>query len=176
MARPARIDLQSFQQELANRLASKTAAQVESSRLGLACGGERFLIRLGDAAEVVAVPSIAAVPLTQPWFLGLANVRGNLFSVVDFAAFVGREAIVAHGTGGQSRLILFGPRAGDLKAGIVVQGVLGLRNLAELTATPPEPDAPAWYGQRWVDGDGGTWQEIELPRLVVDPAFLRVGL
>ncbi len=176
MARPARIDLQSFQQELANRLASKTAAQVESSRLGLACGGERFLIRLGDAAEVVAVPPIAAVPLTQPWFLGLANIRGNLYSVVDFAAFIGREAIVAHGTGGQSRLILFGPRAGDLKAGIVVQGVLGLRNLAELTATPPEPNAPAWYGQRWLDADGGTWQEIELARLVVDPAFLRVGL
>ena len=66
MARPARIDLQSFQQELANRLASKTAAQVESSRLGLACGGERFLISHGDAAEVVEVPPIAGVPLTQP--------------------------------------------------------------------------------------------------------------
>ena len=73
-------------------------------------------------------------------------------------------------------MILFGPRAGDLKAGIVVQGVLGLRNLAELTATPPEPNAPGWYGQRWVDADGGTWQEIELARLVVDPAFLRVGV
>ena len=35
MARPARIDLRSFQQELATRLASKTTAQVESSRLGL---------------------------------------------------------------------------------------------------------------------------------------------
>jgi twitching motility protein PilI len=176
MVRPARIDLQSFQQELANRLASKTAAQVESSRLGLACGSERFLIRLGDAAEVVAVPPIAGVPLTQPWFLGLANIRGNLYSVVDFAAFIGRESIVPHGAGGQSRLILFGPRAGDLKAGIVVQGVLGLRNLAELTTTRPEPNAPAWYGQRWLDADGGTWQEIELAQLVLDPAFLRVGV
>ena len=174
MVRPARIDLQSFQQELANRLASKTAAQVESSRLGLACGGERFLIRLGDAAEVVAVPAIAKVPLTRPWFLGLANVRGNLYSVIDFAAFIGREAATAQSA--QTRLILFGPRAGDLKAGIVVQGVLGLRNLAELTATAPEPGAPAWYGQRWLDADGGTWQEIELAPLVVDPVFLRVGL
>jgi twitching motility protein PilI len=176
MARPARIDLQSFQQELANRLASKTAAQVESSRLGLACGGERFLIRLGDAAEVIAVPPIAGVPLTQPWFLGLANIRGNLYSVVDFAGFIGRGAAVPHGGGAQSRLILFGPRAGDLKAALVVQGVLGLRNLAELTPAPPEAKAPAWYGQRWVDGEGGTWQEIELAQLVVDPAFLRVGL
>jgi twitching motility protein PilI len=176
MARPARIDLQSFQQELANRLASKTAAQVESSRLGFACGGERFLIRLADAAEVVAVPPIAGVPLTQPWFLGLANIRGNLYSVVDFAGFIRRETVVAHGAGGQSRLILFGPRAGDLKAGVVVQGVLGLRNLAELTPAPPVAGAPSWYGQRWVDADAGTWQEVELTQLVVDPAFLRVGL
>lgn len=176
MARPARIDLQSFQQELANRLASKTAAQVESSRLGLACGEERWLIRLSDAAEVVAVPPIAKVPLTHPWFLGLANIRGNLYSVVDFAGFIGRDAVIPHGTGGQSRLILFGPRAGDLKAGIVVPSVLGLRNLAELTPAPRAADAPAWYGQRWVDADGGTWQEIELVRLVVDPVFLRVGL
>ena len=176
MVRPARIDLQSFQQELANRLASKTAAQVESSRLGLSCGGERWLIRLSDAAEVVAVPQIAAVPLTQPWFLGLANIRGNLYSVVDFAAFHGRDSVIPHGTGGQSRLILFGPRAGDLKAGIVVQSVLGLRNLAELTAVPPVSEVPAWYGQRWTDANGSTWQEIELSRLIVDPAFLRVGL
>jgi twitching motility protein PilI len=175
MTRAARIDLQSFQQELATRLASKTTAQVESSRLGLACGGERWLIRLADAAEVVAVPPIADVPLTQPWFLGLANVRGNLFSVVDFAGFLGRGGAAPHGSGSQSRLILFGARAGDLKAGIVVQGVLGLRNIAELKPAAPEPNAPAWYGQRWDDA-GGAWQEIELARLVEDPEFLRVGL
>ena len=86
MARAAKLDLRTFQQELATRLATKTAAQVESSRLGLACGGERWLIRLADAGEVIDVPPIVPVPLTQPWFLGVANIRGNLFSVVDFAA------------------------------------------------------------------------------------------
>ena len=136
MARPARIDLRLFQQELATRLASKTTAQVESSRLGLSCAGERWLIRLADAAEVVAVPPLAAVPLTQPWFLGLANIRGNLYSVVDLAGFLGRETVVPHGTSGQSRLILFGPRAGDMNVGVVVQSVLGLRNVADLTPIP----------------------------------------
>jgi twitching motility protein PilI len=176
MPRAARIDLRSFQQELATRLASKTAAQVESSRLGLSCGGERWLIRLADAAEVVAVPTLARVPLTQPWFLGLANIRGNLFSVVDLALFLGRESATPHGAGSLARLILFGPRAGDLKAGVVVQSVLGLRNLAELERAPPLPDAPAWYDQRWTDRDGGAWQEIDLARLAADPAFLRIGL
>ena len=176
MARPARIDLRLFQQELATRLASKTTAQVESSRLGVSCAGEQWLIRLADAAEVVALPPVAGVPLTQPWFLGLANIRGNLYSVVDLARFLGRDAVIPHGGGGQSRLILFGPRAGDMNVGVVVQGVLGLRNIAELTPVPSLPDSPAWYGQRWADAEGGAWQEFDLARLAADPAFLRVGL
>ena len=44
MARAGRLDLRTFQKELASRLATKTAAQVESSRLGLSCGGVRWLI------------------------------------------------------------------------------------------------------------------------------------
>ena len=44
MSRTARVDLRSFQQELATRLAAKTAAQVESSRLGVACGDKRWLM------------------------------------------------------------------------------------------------------------------------------------
>src|SRR6185436_11874922 len=88
MARAAKLDLRTFQQELAARLASKTAAQVESSRLGLSSGGDQWLVRLGDAGEVVALPQVTPVPHTHPWHLGVANVRGNLYSVVDFAVQV----------------------------------------------------------------------------------------
>ena len=125
---------------------------------------------------MVAVPPLAAVPLTRPWFLGLANIRGNLYSVVDLARFLGREAVVPHGGGGKSRLILFGSRAGDMNVGVVVQSVLGLRNIAELSPAPSATDAPAWYGQRWNDADGGTWQEFDLAQLAADPVFLRIGL
>ena len=173
MARAAKLDLRIFQQELAARLASKTAAQVESSRLGMACGDERWLIRLSDAGEVITMPAIIAVPLTQPWYLGVANIRGNLFSVIDFAGFLART--VAAG-GAQSRLVLFGSRAGDLNAGIVVQRVLGLRNIAELAPASASTEAPAWYAQRWMDHDGNPWQEIDLAKLAADPAFLQVGI
>ena len=172
MARAAKLDLRTFQQELATRLASKTAAQVESSRLGLACGGDQWLVRLADAGEVVTVPSVTPVPHTQPWHMGIANVRGNLYSVVDFARFIGREA---EGAGGNARLVLFGPRAGDLNAGIVVGRVLGLRNLAELAPSGATANAPHWYAQRWMDADGRTWQEIDLARLARDDAFLQIG-
>ena len=172
MARAAKLDLRTFQQELTTRLASKTAAQVESSRLGLSSGGERWLIRLGDAGEVITVPTIVSVPHTRAWFLGVANIRGNLFSVVDFAGFLGQPATVVSG---MTRLILFSTRAGDLNAGIVVQRVLGLRNLSELAPAAPPHEAPAWYAERWMDADGNAWQEIDLARLAHDPAFLQVG-
>jgi twitching motility protein PilI len=176
MARSAKLDLRSFQQELATRLASKTAAQVESSRLGLACAGDRWLIRLADAGEVITVPPIASVPLTKSWFAGVANIRGNLYSVVDLAGFLGHDAPALHGAGGQARMVVFGPRAGDLKAGVIVERVLGLRNLTELAPVDPPADPPAWYGQRWMDADGNAWQEIDLAKLAADPAFLQAGL
>ena len=176
MARAAKLDLRAFQRELATRLASKTAAQVEQSRLGLHCGGQQWLIRLADAAEVINVPGVAAVPMTRPWFLGVANLRGNLYTVIDFGGFLGGEPASAQGALVQSRLIVFGPRAGELRAGIVVPRVLGLRNLALLAPAAAPADSPAWYGQRWMDADGGTWQEIDLAALAQDAAFLQVGI
>jgi twitching motility protein PilI len=75
-----------------------------------------------------------------------------------------------------ARLVLFGPRVGELRAGLVVERVLGLRNLVELVRGDSASDAPAWYGARWTDREGGVWQEIDLALLAQDPAFLQVGV
>ncbi len=176
MARTAKLDLRAFQQELATRLAAKTAAQVEQSRLGIACAGTQWLIRLSDAGEVIAVPPMASVPLTKPWYLGIANIRGNLYGVVDFAGFLGQALEPVAPGASQTRLVLFGPRVGELRAGLIVHRVLGLRNLAELSKSEPLTGAPAWYGAQWTEAGGATWQEIDLARLAQDPAFLQVGL
>src|SRR5450432_4170476 len=155
MARAAKLNLRAFQQELATRLAAKTTAQVEQSRLGLACAGTQWLIRLADAGEVIAVPPVASVPMTRPWYLGISNIRGNLYGCIDFAGFLGHAVEPAAPGASGSRLVLFGPRVGDLRAGLVVHRVLGLRNLAELSRGDTAPDSPAWYGARWTDREGG---------------------
>jgi twitching motility protein PilI len=142
MSRTARLDLRSFQQELATRLARKTAAQVESSRLA------------------------------KPWFLGLANIRGNLFSVIDFAGFLGGAGGTA---GGAARLILLNARSGEISAGIIVERVLGLRNLAQFSSAPRDANAPSWFVERWLDAEGNAWQEIDLGALARDATFLQVG-
>lgn len=172
MTRTARLDLRSFQQELATRLASKTTAQVESSRLAIACGERRWLIRLAEAGEVIAVPPVVPVPLTKSWFLGLANIRGNLFSVIDFSAFLGGKPVSA---GSLARLILLSARGGGESAGIVVERVLGLRNLAQFEPGATVEGAPPWEVAGWRDPEGCAWQEIDLGLLARDPAFLQVG-
>src|SRR5262249_41381512 len=141
MAKTARVNLRVFQQELAARLLTKTAAQVGAARLGLVSGGQSWLVRLADASEVLTVPPLVHVPLTQPWFLGLANIRGSLFSVVDFAAFSGGDPTPP---GIASRLLLFGQRFAELRAALLVQQVLGLRSLSEMEAAGREHDAPDW--------------------------------
>jgi twitching motility protein PilI len=125
---------------------------------------------------VIATPQLVSVPLTKPWFLGVANIRGNLYGVVDFAGFLGATTPTPHVSGVGSRLMLFGPRVGELRAGILVPQVLGLRNLAALAPAGRSEGAPHWFGERWMDGGGGEWQEIDLTRLAQDPEFLQVGL
>ena len=155
------------------RLRQAAELPQRQSRLAVQVGDRGFLLNLDDVSEVSPVGAITPVPLTQPWFLGVANVRGNLYGVIDFAGFLGQAAEPV--AGAQSRLLLFGPRAGNLNAGIVVRRVLGLRNLAELAPAAPVEGARAWYAQRWMDADGRAWQEIDLARLARDGAFLQVG-
>src|SRR3982074_1942735 len=91
MARSGKLNLRAFQQELATRLAAKTTAQVEQSRVGRAGAGSQWLIRLADAGEVIAVPTVATVPLTRSWYLGISNIRGNLYSIIVFSAVLGHD-------------------------------------------------------------------------------------
>src|SRR5688572_32936330 len=101
-----RISLRDYQRELAERLRLADSAR-SASKLGLEAGTESWLVDLADAGEVIPVPAITPVPLTRPWFRGMANIRGNLFSVVDFGAFLGAAAVAQ---GEQSRLLLLGER------------------------------------------------------------------
>jgi hypothetical protein len=70
------------------------------------------------------------VPLTKPWFAGIANIRGNLYSVVDLSAFIGKEATPQNTS---SRLLLIGTRHGS-NAALLVTRMIGLRNVEALNS------------------------------------------
>lgn len=166
----ARTSLRDYQRELAERLRSAGAEGRSASKLGLQVGDEAWLVDLADAGEVLPVPAITPVPLTRPWFRGVANIRGNLYSVIDFPAFLGGKPVAP---GDQSRLLLLGARF-RLGAALLVDRSLGLRNPAQLE--PAEGDPGPWARAQYADTDGRQWRELDLAQLAQHPDFLAVGI
>ena len=117
------------------------------------------------------MPDAVPVPLTKAWFLGVANIRGGMYGMIDFGAFLTGETTL-RGIG--ARLVLLGSRFSDLRAGLMVNRVLGLRNLTDFTAATPTGSRP-WALRVWRDKSGGEWRELDLGRLAQDGEFLQIA-
>jgi twitching motility protein PilI len=166
----ARTSLRDYQRELTERLQSAASGRA-ASKLGLLVGAESWLVDLTDVGEVIPVPPITPVPLTRPWFRGVANIRGNLYSVVDFSALLGGAAVAL---GEQARLLLLGERF-RMGSALLVDCSLGLRRAEQLQPHAGAGGA-AWLKAEYTDKDGRNWKELDVTQLVQDPEFLAVGI
>ena len=146
------------------------------ARLGLLIGNQRLLVDLAEAGEIIALPPvIVPVPLTRDWFLGVTNVRGSLFTVVDLRRFAGDGVTEIE--------------QGDAPA--VARSVARLQRHAGRqqdagTAQHRLDDGggrtarrriigASWLGNSFADADGHIWRELSLSRLIATPDFLMVG-
>jgi twitching motility protein PilI len=148
-------------------------AQAEAeptSRLGVQAGGGNWLLKLDDAGEMLPLPEFSAVPLTKSWYLGLANIRGVLASVVDFAAFMGAEHTVRTP---DCRLLLIAERFNSF-SGLLMSRMLGLKNVQAMQAAEKAAEK-SWIGAAYRDEDGRLWQELDMSALVTHDDFLQVG-
>jgi twitching motility protein PilI len=98
-------------------------------------------------------------------------VRGNLYSVTDFSAFVGAKRVAISE---QARLLLVADRfrAG---AALLVERSLGLRHADSLKLQPSAAVQP-WVRAQYTDPDGTVWKELDIAALVQNEAFLEVSL
>ena len=129
------------------------------------------MLNLSDRGEIVPLPTLTPVPITRPWFVGIANIRGNLYAVADFSAFQGREATPRNAT---SRLLLVGTRHGS-NAALLVTRMLGLRNLAALNPATADADAPRWARLAYTDNEGRRWKMLDVRELLADEKFMEIG-
>lgn len=166
-----RTGLREFQLSVAERLRTASTRTALSSKLGFQVGADNWFVALHQVSEVIPVPPTVGVPLTHTWFRGVANVRGNLYGMVDFSAFQGGESI---GAGMERRVILLSDRLVG-GCGLVVSRMLGLRNPEQFTPATRPADAPAWVGGIFSDAGGTRWLELDLPALVREQRFLEVG-
>ena len=162
-----RFSLREFQQNVLNRIQVQTSGGAVSrvSSLGLQIGGQNWLVKMEDVAEVLPMPALTPVPLTKSWFLGLANIRGNLYGICDLSAFSG----MGDTPRGQSNRVLLLAGKFAFNAGLLVSRVVGLR------------DSSAWVStmrgmeECLLDEKGQVWHLLDLPMLVQHNDFLQIG-
>lgn len=94
--------------------------------IGFRVGRRHFVSGIDEINELLAVPSLTNVPGTQPWLMGVANVRGNLVPAIDLGRFLFDERTPSSE---RSRLLLVRQHGGIV--GLLVDEVFGQRTMDE---------------------------------------------
>jgi twitching motility protein PilI len=164
------ISLRDYQRGLSAQLADLQTLR-PASKLGIMAGNRRWLVDLVDTGEVIPVPTIASVPLTRTWYVGVANVRGNLYSVIDFSAFLGGAPAVRSES---SRLLLISDKY-RVGCALLIDAVVGLRNPQLFVLATDAAEAAPWIEAHYTDREKQTWAELAFEPLIQHPDFLDIG-
>lgn len=163
--------LRDFQARLAQRLQA-VREQTQTARwLAVDCAGLGLLLPLQHAAEIFAPVPVTVVPYTQPWMLGVANLRGGLHTIVDLAQFLGLREGRAEGQGG--RLVAFNPEL-NINCALLVDKLQGLRGEDQLAPTQGAGTRPHFASDQRVDDKGRVWQVLDLDALARFQPFLDI--
>jgi twitching motility protein PilI len=169
--------LRELQSRLASRLQAARAEGVSAAWLAVEAAGGKYLFPLSQSGEIFAWSSTQPVPYTQRWFLGVANLRGGLYGVVDLASFVADSAPLprAEGARAESRLVALNAVL-EVNCALLIDRLAGLRNVESFASSAPPPEgAPAYFGSGYTEPNGAYWQEINLQTLSQQPDFLSIS-
>lgn len=168
-------NLREFQEAILLRLKEATAkgGAVSTSRLGVIVGSKRVLINLHEVSEVLPVPPMQQVPLTLPWFLGVANVRGNLYNITDLAQFMGLPPTPKSIN---NRIVLINSQE-TTQVAVVIDSLVGLRSVEAMKRKPASKgnkNKEVYLSESsYEDVDKNEWFELNVEALVQDKVFIQ---
>lgn len=169
--------LRELQSRLASRLQAARAEGVQAGWLAVESAGRNYLFPLSQSGEIFPFAAPQAVPYTQAWFLGVANLRGGLYGVVDLASFVSGQAPVQRSDAGraESRLVALNALL-EVNCALLIDRLAGLRNTEAFVSSSAAPaGSPDYFGSSYTDAAGAFWQEINLQALSQQPQFLSIS-
>jgi twitching motility protein PilI len=142
--------------------------------VGYRIGQRRLASEFGEVREILSMPPVTPVPGSQPWMLGVANVRGSLLPIVDLKQFLEGERTVVHE---KLRVLLVRQPGGDVA--VLIDELYGQRSFTEQQQLPDEQVAT----ERLADGryahfvdrayrlGDQPWGVFSLDRLTRTPEF-----
>ena len=169
--------LRELQARLASRLQAARTEGVQAGWLAVEAAGRKYLFPLSQAGEIFPYTPTQVVPYTHEWFLGVANLRGGLFGVVDLASYVSGQPPAQRSDAGraESRLVALNSLL-EVNCALLIDRLAGLRNTEAFVASGAAPDgSPDYFGSGYTDASGAYWQEINLQTLSQQPQFLSIS-
>ncbi len=138
--------------------------------VGFRIGQRRLVSSFDEVVEILPLPAVTPVPGSQPWMLGVANVRGNLLPVVDLKQFLEGERTGVH----EGQRVLVVRQAGGNVA-VIIDELFGQRTFndthrAEHAAGEAEGRYAHFVGQAYRLAET-TWGVFSMSLLTRTPEF-----
>ena len=137
-------------------------------------GLERFVVERSSVREILPLSEpVIRVPRAKPWLRGVANVRGQLLTIVDLKMFLGGGISMP-----DSRTQVMVVVSREIATGLMVDEVTGFRRFDKGDFKGDIPDT-VMQCEDYLDGvyrDGfEAWTSFNLLRLLEDQRFLSAG-
>ena len=155
-------------------LPAREAVAEQWRGVGYRVGQRRLVSGFEDVVEIVPLPPTTPVPGAQPWLLGIGNLRGNLFPVIDLKHFLEGERTVLHE--GQ-RVLVVRQVGGDVA--LTIDELYGQRSFTDEQTIEPGSLAEGRYAhfvERAFHGDEHDWGVFALSLLARTPEFRQAAL
>jgi len=149
---------------------SGTNQSKEWSGVTFGMGESRLACNIDRISEILPCPQSTPVPGSKPWIIGLANVRGELLTVVDLSWYL---------TGVRSPLTsssrLLATSLNKAPIGLLIDEIFGQRHFldSDAVATRLEDESPLHSVVNKQHNLGAeTWHELDLDQLFNSTEFL----
>lgn len=135
--------------------------------------GQNLAIALEELAELLELQVCTRLPRVKRWVRGVANVRGQLLPVMDFAEFLGGRLSTPPKL---QRILVIG--LGGINVGLIVDQIYGMRRMKvddyrKSFSNVPKVLSP--YVEGGFKTDEEPWLLIRPVRLLQDRQFLQVA-
>lgn len=167
-------DIEERSRQKAHALPQQLEARRTWDGVGFRLGSFQMVAQLSEVKEILTQPRMSRVPGAKPWIKGVANIRGNLLTIIDLKGFLVGEIMKVTK---RSRVLVVNHQG--LTAGLIVDEVLGLRHFEN----DEQSQETIYLGQQWTElitgayrQDETTWTVLGLNALVAHEAFLDVSL
>lgn len=112
-------------QNVAQELPPKEDSQAHWMGLGFRLHENLFVAPLEEVLELMHVPPTTHLPGVKNWIAGVANVRGRLMTLIDFALFFGQRSKRSKA---QARIFIIGGE--DTYYGLIIDESMGMQHFS----------------------------------------------